>query len=195
MLAGVAIGAGGAAQAQQAAATPPLSPAARANADHGIPPYTPADVHFMQGMIGHHSQAVVMAAWAPTHGAGSAVRVLAQRIDVSQRDEILTMQTWLRQRHESVPDDHMATMAGMTLMPGMLTPQQMAQLDSARGPEFDRLFMTFMIQHHTGALTMVEALFDSPGAGQDDAIFKFATDVAADQTAEIDRMQSMLAAR
>ena len=176
-----------------------LTPAERAKADHGVPPYTAADVQFMQGMIGHHAQAVVMAGWAPSHGARRDVRVMCERIDVSQRDEIASMQTWLRDRHEMVPDPTahggMAGMAGMgtaTLMPGMLTPEQMAQLDAARGPEFDRLFLTFMIQHHKGALTMVDGLFSARGAGQDDTIFKFASDVAADQTAEIDRMESML---
>lgn len=181
-----------------------LSPAARAKADSGRPPYTAADVRFMQGMIGHHAQAVVMAGWAPTHGARGDVKILAERIDVAQRDEIVTMQRWLRERHEMVPDanarhEHAGMdMPGMdmpgTLMPGMLTPEQMTQLSRATGPEFDRLFLTFMIQHHQGALTMVEQLFSSQGAGQDDDIFKFASDVGADQTAEIDRMRTMLAA-
>jgi uncharacterized protein (DUF305 family) len=183
----------------QQGTTAGMTPAEKAKADHGIPPYTPADVHFMQGMIGHHSQAVVMAGWAESHGAGHEVLVMAQRIDVSQRDEIATMQTWLRDRHEMVPDPSAHAMAGMPgmkmdmpLMPGMLTPVQMARLDSARGPMFDRLFLTDMIQHHQGALTMVAALFDARGAGQDDTMFKFASDVQADQTAEIDRMESML---
>jgi uncharacterized protein (DUF305 family) len=108
------------------------------------------------------------------------------------------MSTWLRDRHEVVPDPgaHPVAMPGMDmempLMPGMLTKAQMAQLDSARGPMFDRLFLTDMIQHHQGALKMVAALFDARGAGQDDTMFKFASDVQADQTAEIDRMESML---
>lgn len=178
-----------------------LSPAAMAKADSGRPPYTPADVHFMQGMIGHHAQAVVMAGWAPTHASSPAVKVLAERIDVSQRDEIATMQRWLREHHETVPDANAQMqhagmdMPGMTLMPGMLTPPQMTQLSQANGPEFDRLFLTFMIQHHQGALTMVDQLFGSQGAAQDDNIFKFASDVGADQTAEIDRMRTMLAQR
>jgi uncharacterized protein (DUF305 family) len=177
-----------------------------AKADGGHPPYTAADVHFMQGMIGHHSQAVVMARWAPTHGASLGIRRLAERIDVAQRDEILFMQRWLASRHEAVPDSVMLAqhagmamagmdnMPGMGLMPGMLTPEQMTQLNQAEGAEFDRLFMTFMIQHHTGALSMVDQLFGSTGAGQDDDMFKFASDVASDQTAEIDRMRAMLAA-
>jgi uncharacterized protein (DUF305 family) len=186
--------------AQQPAS--PLTPADAAKADSGRPPYTPADVHFMQGMIGHHSQAVVMAGWAPSHGARADVLRLCDRINVSQRDEIVTMQRWLRERHETVPEadfqyppKSMAGMPGMEgmLMPGMLTPDQMAQLDHARGPDFDRLFLTFMMQHHLGALTMVGQLFDSQGAAQDDRIFKFASDVSSDQTAEIGRMRNMLA--
>jgi uncharacterized protein (DUF305 family) len=186
--------------AQQPAS--PLTPADAAKADSGRPPYTPADVHFMQGMIAHHSQAVVMAGWAPTHGARPDVLRLCDRINVSQRDEIVTMQRWLRERHETVPEadfqyppKSMAGMPGMEgmLMPGMLTPEQMTQLDHARGPDFDRLFLTFMMQHHLGALTMVGQLFDSQGAAQDDRIFKFASDVSSDQTAEIGRMRNMLA--
>jgi uncharacterized protein (DUF305 family) len=188
------------AQAQQPA--PPQTPAEAAKADSGRPPYTAADVHFMQGMIAHHSQAVVMAGWAASHGARPDVLRLCDRINVSQRDEILTMQRWLRDRHETVPEADfqyppkgMAGMPGMEgmLMPGMLTPDQMAQLDHAHGPDFDRLFLTFMMQHHLGALTMVGQLFDSQGAAQDDRIFKFASDVSADQTAEIGRMRNMLA--
>jgi uncharacterized protein (DUF305 family) len=190
--------AGSASSAQQPA---PLTPAQKAAADSGRPPYTAADVHFMQGMIHHHSQAVTMARWAPTHGARADVLRLCARIDVAQRDEIVTMQRWLRDRHEMAPEPDFKTgtaampgMAGMgpMLMPGMLTPEQMTQLDNARGPDFDRLFLTFMIQHHEGALTMVHQLFDSEGAGQDEDIFKFASDVGADQTAEIDRMHNML---
>ncbi|HEY2026767.1 MAG TPA: DUF305 domain-containing protein [Gemmatimonadaceae bacterium] len=181
-----------------------ISPAAMAKADSGRPPYTAADVRFMQGMIGHHAQAVWMAGLAPTHGAASSLRTLAERIDISQRDEIGFMQRWLRERHETAPDPlahhEMAghDMAGMPMsgpmMPGMLTHEQMMQLDEARGTEFDRLFLTFMIQHHQGALTMVDQLFSSTGAGQDVAIFRFASDVTADQTTEIERMRSMLSA-
>jgi uncharacterized protein (DUF305 family) len=154
----------------------------------------------MQGMIRHHGQAIVMAAWAQTRAARNDVRVLASRIDVAQRDEVATMQRWLRDRREAVPDAHTQhNMPGhqlsssAPLMPGMLTPEQLAQLETARGPEFDRLFLTFMIQHHEGALTMVRDLFGSPGAGQDATIFRFASDVEADQTTEIDRMHTMLA--
>lgn len=175
-------------------------PAAQGGGARPALSYTAADVHFMQGMIGHHAQAVVMAGWAPTHGAREDVQILCGRIKVSQQDEIASMQTWLRDHHEMVPDanGHMSMDMGPgghdMLMPGMLTPEQMTQLDHATGPDFDRLFLTFMIQHHQGALTMVHDLFESQGAAQDETIFKFASDVGADQTAEIDRMVTMLAA-
>jgi uncharacterized protein (DUF305 family) len=150
----------------------------------------------MQGMIRHHAQALVMAALAPTQAARPDVKTLAGRIDVAQRDEIALMERWLRERRETVPEPHAhANMPGhqMPLMPGMLTAEQLAQLERARGPEFDRLFLAFMIQHHEGALAMLEQLFATPGAGQDPVIFRFASDVEADQTTEIDRMRSMLA--
>jgi uncharacterized protein (DUF305 family) len=177
----------------------PATPAERAAANGGHPRYTAADVHFISGMIGHHAQAVVMAGWAPTHGASAAVRTLCERIVVAQTDEIKFMQRWLDERHEPVPpaDPNGHMMPGMDhpmLMPGMLTPEQMKQLDAARGSEFDRLFLTFMIQHHQGAISMVEQLMGSYGAAQDDAVFKFASDVNADQTTEIDRMNLMLGA-
>jgi uncharacterized protein (DUF305 family) len=154
----------------------------------------------MTGMISHHAQAVLMGGWAPSHGASPALRALCERIDVGQRDEIAFMQRWLRERHEMVADADprgrtMAEMPGMDhpmLMPGMLTPEQLAQLDHARGTEFDRLFLKFMIQHHQGAITMVEQLFSANGAAQDGYVFKFASDVNADQTTEIDRMNLML---
>jgi uncharacterized protein (DUF305 family) len=153
------------------------------------PGYTVADVQFMQGMIGHHAQAVAMVAFVGTHGAGEQVAKLAQKIDISQRDEIGLMRRWLADRDQVVPDDmHAHAMQ----MPGMLSAEQLKQLDAARGREFDRLFLRFMIQHHEGALTMVEALFDSPGAAQDSEIFRFVTDVDFDQRAEIYVMQSML---
>jgi uncharacterized protein (DUF305 family) len=175
---------------------PILTPAAQAAADSGRPRYTRADVEFMHGMIRHHAQALVMAALAPTQAARPDVKTLAGRIDVAQRDEIALMERWLRERRETVPEPHAhANMPGhqMPLMPGMLTAEQLAQLERARGPEFDRLFLAFMIQHHEGALAMLEQLFATPGAGQDPVIFRFASDVEADQTTEIDRMRSMLA--
>ena len=172
-------------------ATPPiLTPAAQAKADGGRPPYTRADVEFMSGMIGHHAQAVVMAGWAPTHGAGASLRALAERIVVGQRDEIALMQAWLRDRNETVPDGG----PSHHLMPGMLTAEQLARLDQARGMEFDRLFLAFMIQHHQGAITMVEQLFGANGAAQDETVFKFASDVHVDQITEIEFMSKMLAA-
>ena len=178
----------------------PRTPAEQAKMDGGIMPYTAADVRFMQGMIGHHSQAVVMAGWAPSHGASESVRILAGRIDVAQRDEIAFMQRWLTERKLTVPDaaaqmQHSMSMPGMAmgeLMPGMLTPEQMTELDHARGAEFDRLFLTYMIQHHQGALSMVDQLFGTQGAGQELYIFRFASDVSADQFTEIDRMRLML---
>ena len=181
----------------QSSGTVAMTPAEQARRDSGRMAYTAADVHFMQGMIHHHAQAVVMAGWAQTHGARSDVKNLAQRIDVAQRDEMAFMQRWLRERHQEVPDplEHYEMghdMPGMMMMPGMLTPEQMKQLDAARGPEFDRLFLTFMIQHHTGAITMVDQLFASPGAGQELYVFRFASDVNADQNTEIERMRLML---
>ena len=173
---------------------------ARARADSALHPYTDADVRFMSGMIGHHAQAIVMAGWAESHDASPAVRTLAERIINAQRDEIKTMQTWLRDRGKPVPE---ASPHGMTmmmdgvehemLMPGMLTDEQMKQLDSARGRDFDRLFLSDMIQHHSGAVQMVKELFDTYGAAQDDLVFKFASDVNVDQTTEIERMHRMLA--
>jgi uncharacterized protein (DUF305 family) len=176
-------------------------PAPSAVPDGPRQPHSPADVHFMSGMIPHHAQAVLIAGWAESHGARSGVRILCERIVVAQRDEIATMQGWLRDRGQAVPAadaTHMKmTMNGVEhdmLMPGMLSAEELAQLDAARGPEFDRLFLTFMIRHHEGAITMVDQLFGSYGAAQDEVVFKFASDVYADQTTEIDRMQKMLAA-
>ena len=167
------------------------------NAQHA---YTPADIEFMNGMISHHAQALVMAAWATSHGANPAVRTLADRITNAQKDEIAAMQKWLGDRHQPVPaaNPHGMTMNmnGMQhemLMPGMLTEAQLKQLDEARGKEFDRLFLTFMIQHHSGAVTMVQQLFDTNGAAQDISVYKMASDIHADQTTEIERMQKMLA--
>ena len=174
--------------------------AAQARADSARIPYTEADVQFMQGMISHHSQAIVMAKWAPTHGASPAVLTLCGRIINAQTDEIAIMQQWLRDRHQTVPEAKPLPMKmkmnGIVmdmLMPGMLSDDQMKQLDAARGTEFDRLFLRFMIQHHSGAVSMVKDLFATAGAGQDQTVFKFASDVNVDQTTEIARMQKMLA--
>lgn len=171
----------------------------KARADSARLPYTEADVHFMSHMIGHHAQAIVMANWAPTHGASPSILRLAERIINAQHDEIATMQRWLRDRLKPVPEARPTGMKMTTngvehemLMPGMLTETQMKQLDQARGPEFDRLFLNFMIQHHRGAVAMVKQLFDTPGAGQDETVFRFASDVNVDQFTEIERMQKML---
>jgi uncharacterized protein (DUF305 family) len=162
--------------------------------------YTAADIHFMGGMIGHHAQAIVMAQWAPSHGASASIQTLARRIINAQRDEIAAMEKWLRDRRQPLPKTSahgiMMNMNGMEhemTMPGMLTDAQLKQLDEARGKEFDRLFLTFMIQHHRGAVTMVQQLFDTNGAAQDISVYKLASDVFADQTTEIERMQKMLA--
>ena len=163
-------------------------------------PYTDADIDFMAGMIPHHAQAVVMAGWAKTHGAREDIAILSERIVVAQRDEIELMQTWLRDRGQAVPEatstrHRMKMPNGVVhdmLMPGMLTDEEMAALDRARGPEFDRLFLLGMIKHHQGAIDMVEKLFDSHGAAQDETVFRFANDVHVDQTIEINVMQKML---
>jgi uncharacterized protein (DUF305 family) len=164
-------------------------------------PWSDADIEFMGGMVPHHAQALIMAAWAETHGARSDVSILCGRILVGQRDEIDLMRTWLMDRGLPAPDArstrHKMIMNGMEhemLMPGMLTDAEMAALDKARGPEWDRLFLIGMIKHHQGAIDMVEKLLKSYGAAQDDTVFKFANDVHADQSIEIDVMKEMLAA-
>jgi len=124
--------------------------------------------------------------------SSDAIRKLAQRIELSQADEIKMMQEWLTGRGQKVPDQHAHHAPGATLMPGMLTPEEMARLAQAKGPEFDRLFLEFMIKHHEGALTMVQDLFAQPGAGQESDVFAFASDVDADQRMEIDRMRAAL---
>jgi uncharacterized protein (DUF305 family) len=193
---------GSRAESQSPQATAPAETRTRttdttANAQHA---YTAADIHFIGGMIGHHAQAIVMAQWAPSHGASSSIQTLAGRIINAQRDEIAAMEKWLVDRRQPVPR---ATAHGVMMkmngvehemtMPGMLTEAQLKQLDQARGKEFDRLFLIFMIQHHRGAVTMVQELFDTQGAAQDISVYKLASDVFADQTTEIERMQKMLA--
>ena len=154
--------------------------------------HTDADVRFMQGMIGHHSQALEMTALLPSRTTSEKMRRLALRIEVSQADEIKMMKSWLESRGVSAPDAHAQHMHGATLMPGMLTADDMARLAGSRGPAFDRLFLESMIKHHEGALVMVKELFSTPGAGQESAIFAFASDVDADQRMEINRMRAML---
>lgn len=174
--------------------------------------YTQADVHFVQGMIIHHAQAVVMSDWAPTHGAEPNLLILAKRIALSQHDEITMMQHWLQERNLPTPDPlHMLPgdttpihdrsgmdMPGMDMgdhpimMMGMLNSEQMHQLDAAHGVAFDSLYLTGMIKHHQGALDMVAQLFSTPGSGQQPELSAFATDIDAGQRAEITRMQAML---
>jgi uncharacterized protein (DUF305 family) len=179
---------------------PKAQPEPASKAATGRYPYTQADVDFMSHMIDHHAQALVMSGWARSHGASPAVQRLADRIINGQQDEIATMQRWLRDRNQPVPTPGAAMKMGSDhqmhemLMPGMLTEAQMKELDQARGKEFDRLFLTYMIQHHRGAVIMVHDLFKTEGAGQDEAVFKFASDVQADQTTEIARMKRMLGA-
>ena len=169
------------------------------------PVITPADVEFVQGMIMHHQQAVDMTALIPSHTTNQQMLDLGRRISLSQSDEIKWMRRWLTVRGQPdsmpMPQHNMADMpamagmhhaAAMPMMPGMLTAEQMEALRTAKGKEFDRLFLTGMIQHHAGALTMVKQLFDSQGAGQDGELFDFATDVDNTQRAEIKLMERML---
>ena len=167
------------------------------------PPRKPsqADVAFMQGMIMHHGQAVEMTQLLAFRGTDPAVKEMGRRIAVSQTDEMRYMKQWLTERGYSTTmsvDGMDMDMPGMDMsammptMPGMLTPTQMAALKAAAGPAFDHLFLTGMIQHHTGALTMVKDLFINPGAGQDPQLFDFASDVDNTQTAEIDIMKNLL---
>lgn len=175
------------------------SQAAIASADEAAARYSPADVEFMQGMIPHHAQAVIMGKWAATHGARADIKILCERIVVAQSDEIRMMRRWLGERNQEVPDStstrHKMKMGDMVhemMMPGMLTDEQMAALDKARGAEFDRLFLIGMIGHHEGALAMVQELFSHANAASDDIVFRFATDVEADQSTELHKMRLML---
>jgi uncharacterized protein (DUF305 family) len=175
------------------------SAAAIATADRTARAFTQADVDFMSGMIPHHAQAVVMAKWAASHGARRDIQLLAERIIVSQRDEIRLMRNWLAERGQPVPDSmatrHVMKMGDMVhemLMPGMMSDEELAALDRARGSAFDRLFLTGMIRHHEGAIEMVRKLFDRGAGGQEETVFRFASDVEADQLAEIQKMQIML---
>lgn len=192
--------------AQSSAVSPPGAPRVLSQAELRKAPVrtaakaSRADVGFFQGMIPHHAQAVVMAGWAASHGARDDVRILCERIVVGQRDEIGLMQSWLRQHGEDVPAANSMRMKhkmnGMEmdmLMPGMLTDEQMAALDKARGSDFDRLFLKGMIAHHEGAVGMVNELLASHDPANDDLVYKMASDVYADQTTEIERMTKMLA--
>ena len=168
-----------------------------------LPPSSPKNVEFMQGMIMHHAQAVEMTALINARTENKELRLLGARISHSQAEEIKFMQHWLQARSQPTTLPSMQGMSGMDmpgmdmsrhemLMPGMLTAKQMAALRDAKGKEFDRLFLEGMIQHHGGALTMVKDLFDSPGAGQDAVLFNFATDIDSGQRAEIRIMRGML---
>jgi uncharacterized protein (DUF305 family) len=183
-----------------------LTMPARASAQNP-PSYTAADVRFMQGMIGHHAQALAMTALIPTRSSRQDIRMLGQRITVSQKDEIAMMQQWLRDRHQQVPARNAQpggqTMAGNsmnmpgmamsdTLMPGMLTSEQLADLAKTTGDEFDKLFLADMIRHHEGALVMVKSLLGTTGSGQEAEVFRFASEVDTDQRAEIARMNALL---
>jgi len=166
-----------------AVATAPSSPVTIA--------HVKADVEFMQGMIGHHAQALEMVELLQTRTENADMKLLALRIKVSQQDEIKFMQDWLRERGEAVPDEHAHHARDFTPMPGMLTAGEMATLRAAKGREFDRLFLEYMIKHHEGALVMVDSLFKTDRAGQEARINAFASDVLADQQMEIDRMVAM----
>ena len=164
-------------------------------------PFSQADVDFMQGMIPHHAQAVKMGRWAPTRGSNKQLLVLCERIVVGQADEIKLMQQWLSDRGQEVPAAdsmrHKMKMGDMVhemLMPGMMTDEEMAALEKARGKEWDRLFLVGMIKHHEGAIKMVEELMNTQGGATGDDMFKFASDVFADQSTEIEVMKQMLAA-
>ena len=172
--------------------------------------FTDADVRFMSGMIGHHAQAIVMSELAPARTTSQSIRILAARIINAQKDEIALMQRWLRLRNQTVPaagagsasahdahdahDAHAGAQPDHAAMPGMLTPAQLDELRNSRGTDFDRLFLRFMVQHHRGAVTMVQKLVATDGAVQDEDAFKIASDIQADQITEIERMQLMLKA-
>ena len=164
--------------------------------------FTQADVDFMTNMIGHHAQALIMSDLAPKNDASPEIQVLAARIINAQKDEIATMQTWLRDRDQPVPEVHIN---GLNLMihgvgdhhdhmdmQGMLTQEQLVELSEAKGEEFDRLFLTYMIEHHQGAVSMVKKLIATDGAVQDEGSFRLATDINVDQITEIERMKLML---
>lgn len=165
--------------------------------------FTDADVSFMTGMIGHHAQALIMSRLAPENGASAEIQRLAARIINAQEDEIATMQEWLKLRGQPVPEIHIDGLNLMihgsdnhhsdhTHMPGMLTQEQLQELADAQGEDFDRLFLTYMIEHHEGAVTMVTDLFGTDGAAQENEAFRLASDIQVDQITEIERMKLML---
>ena len=165
----------------------------RARTDSALTRVSEADVRFMTGMVSHHAQALVMSGFAPSNRSGRQVRTLAARIINAQKDEISFMQQWLLDRGRPVPEvDDTGRIAHAMHMPGMLSPEQLEDLEKAKGLEFDRLFLTYMIQHHEGAVTMVHELFATDGAAQDDLAFKLASDIQVDQITEVARMRDML---
>jgi uncharacterized protein (DUF305 family) len=186
------------------ASTEALEALYRARTDSARMRFTEADVRFMTGMIGHHAQAIVMSRLAPDRAASPSIQTLAARIINAQRDEIALMQQWLLDRDQPVPEVeyghievvvHGSEHAHHAMdAPGMLTPEQLRELDRERGPEFDRLFLTYMIAHHNGAVSMVHDLFARDGAAQDEDVFRLASDIQVDQITEVARMRQMLAA-
>ena len=179
--------------ALQAQAVSPRVPSAETTPKN----FGPADVAFVSGMIGHHAQALEMTALIVSRSTRPALRLLGERITVSQRDEIAMMSEWLRVRGEPVPEITATTSHGghgahRHAMPGMLSAEQMDTLRAARGARFDQFFLRYMIQHHEGALVMVRDLLAVDGAAREPQLYSFATDVDADQRAEIRRMQSFL---
>lgn len=166
--------------------------------------FTEADVKFMTGMIGHHAQALIMSRLAPENNASPSIQTLASRIINAQKDEIASMQKWLRDRGQPVPEIHIDGLDLMIMglgehhsmhhqdMPGMLSREQLSELASLQGKEFDRQFLTFMIEHHQGAVIMVENLFAADGAALDEEAFRLASDIQVDQKTEIERMNLML---
>lgn len=184
LLASVAIGCGGAAR------TAGPADASASGVARAVRNYTEADVRFMQHMIVHHAQALEMADLVRERTQREEIRRLAERITVSQRDEIAMMERWLRERGKAVTSDHLHH----ATMPGMLSQEELDRLAAARGAEFDRLFLEFMIRHHEGALVMVRELFATPGAGEASEVYQLASEVDADQRMEIARMRTLLAA-
>jgi uncharacterized protein (DUF305 family) len=178
-------------------ATAELEALYRARADSALLRFTEADAAFMTQMIGHHAQALVMAGFAPTRAASPSIRTLAARVTNAQQDEIATMQRWLGARGRPVPVVNATTGATSTTAhthagPGMLTPDELQRLERAGGADFDRLFLTLMIRHHEGAISMVHDLFAIDGAASDPTVFKIASDIQVDQRTEVARMQRML---
>lgn len=185
-----------------AASTGEIEALYRARADSARLRFSEADVRFMTDMVHHHAQALEIAALAPDRSSSTAVQTLAARIINAQQDEIATIRTWLRDRGQPVPELHVGPGGEVMVhgsehtpgMPGMVPAERIRELERARGAAFDRLFLTLMIEHHAGAVTMVNDLFATDDALQDEAVFRFASDVQVDQATEIARMERMLAA-